>query len=112
MRLKFFENEQVWGELMHRGRILVEHLFKTYKSEKSKNDSPADQQATRPKLQASWSDRLLQMGTASGASLDDELTRFFGNIYAYKPGMNALQWWKVCLFLSYLLIYIIFTSVT
>jgi hypothetical protein len=112
MRLKFFENEAIWGDLIHRGRILVEHLFETYKSERPSDDLPADRQAARPKLQASWSDQLLQMGlTISGASLDDELTRFFGNVYAYKPGMNVLQWWKVCLFRIYLLTYIIFTSV-
>ncbi|KAG8722550.1 hypothetical protein FRC08_000542 [Ceratobasidium sp. 394] len=95
MRLQYFENTLIWGEMMQRGRILIEHLFETYNLELEQplDTRSANPQATRPKLQKlSWSDRLRQARLSSvlGSALGDELERFFGNVYAYQPDMNIL----------------------
>lgn len=108
MRLRFFEDQNVWGELEKRGQILLEHLFETYKLdlEQPRNTSNVSSVAERPKLhKASWFDQLLQdhLSNVSNSAVADELDRYFGNVYPYKPGMSALQWWKVCcLFKLYL----------
>ncbi|KDN45318.1 hypothetical protein RSAG8_04905, partial [Rhizoctonia solani AG-8 WAC10335] len=94
-------DEQKWGGLMHRVRVLLEHLFDPYKGEAEDNKS-TQQQASLPDsksppagLRRSWSDKLLEIvPNETIGQLDEELTRFFGNIYRYTPGTNVLKWWK------------------
>ncbi|KAG9080198.1 hypothetical protein FS749_008088 [Ceratobasidium sp. UAMH 11750] len=95
MRLRYFENEHIWGKTMQRGRLLLEHLFETYKHElqEARDVAASSEQPDRPKLQKStWFDRLLQLSGAEVSALDDELSRFFGNVYAFKRGTNILKW--------------------
>ncbi|KAG8739870.1 hypothetical protein FRC10_005036 [Ceratobasidium sp. 414] len=61
-----------------------------------RDNSSHSQKPIRPKLKSSWSDKLRLLSSVSNnEALDDELVRFFGNVYAYRPGMDILQWWKV-----------------
>ncbi|KAG8786210.1 hypothetical protein FRC12_016801 [Ceratobasidium sp. 428] len=93
MRLRFFQDEHMWGDMMRRGKELIAGLFETYKLETPNTESP-NQPSLRPGLHTSWSDQLLQLSGASKSDLDDELSWFFGNVYAYKPGTNILVWWR------------------
>ncbi|CAE6447930.1 unnamed protein product [Rhizoctonia solani] len=108
MRLTYFQDESIWGGLMQRARNLIEELFEKYKTEADIEsnkgpdhlETPANHNRSRPKLSRTWSDKLndAQRSTFGGPAsdaLDDELTRFFGNIYKYKPGTSVLKWWKV-----------------
>lgn len=99
MRLNFFQDEDVWGEMMHRGRALLQHLFDTYKDELEQPAHEIDgsnrQQPHTKSQKLSWSDQLLELSASPPSALDDELTRFFGNIYPYERGTNVLKWWMV-----------------
>ncbi|EUC56087.1 HAT family dimerization protein, partial [Rhizoctonia solani AG-3 Rhs1AP] len=99
-RIDYFRDEQKWGGLMHRAQVLLEHLFDVYKEEvdnkePTRHGSLADLKPPAAKLKRSWSDKLLEtIPNEAIGQLDEELTRFFGNIYRYTPGTNVLKWWK------------------
>ncbi|QRV78870.1 hAT family dimerization protein [Ceratobasidium sp. AG-Ba] len=94
MRLQYFEDRLLWGDTMDRGQNLLKKLFESYKleSDKVRSEPP---QSSHLRLKQTWSNRLLKLATTStSTALDDELSRFFGNVYAFQPGTNILQWWK------------------
>ncbi|QRV80504.1 hAT family dimerization protein [Ceratobasidium sp. AG-Ba] len=94
MRLRYFEDRLLWGDTMDRGQNLLKKLFESYKLESNKVRSEPPQ-SSRPRLKQTLSNRLLKLATTStSTALDDELSRFFGNVYAFQPGTNILQWWK------------------
>ncbi|CUA67966.1 Putative AC9 transposase [Zea mays] [Rhizoctonia solani] len=102
-RVDYFQDEQKWGGLRHRARVLLEHLFDVYKGEAEDKESTrqhhdgslVDSKSPPAKLKRSWSDKLLEIApNETVGRLDEELTRFFGNIYRYTPGTNVLKWWK------------------
>lgn len=115
LRLEYFQDVSIWGDLMEKGRNLLEYLFETYKLEAdgaidenpSLNSGPISSEADTSNL--SWSDQLvLDFSRCKLTSaLEDELSRYFNNIYKFRPGTNVLDWWKVWLTRIYIILHVL-----
>jgi hypothetical protein len=94
IRLSYFEDTSKWDSAVPaRARILLEHLYETYKEDGHPMDAKTP--AGTDTMKSIFMQAIQNMTPTDQRAAVTEIESFFSGAYPCLDG-DALKWWKVC----------------